>query len=165
MTEQTFQIHFLADFPDESYVIARWYFEEWAYTVPGVTPAQVHEKVLLKANSRHEFPLAFVVHDESNKLVATAELKIRENIDFPGYEHWLGGVYVEDSGRGKGYAAALVARAQNHVSQLGISKLFLQCEQHNEALYWKYGFRPLHHALHNGIQTTIMVWQSSQLDF
>ncbi|ELU50211.1 hypothetical protein B878_19360 [Vibrio campbellii CAIM 519 = NBRC 15631 = ATCC 25920] len=28
MTEQTFQIHFLADFPDESYIIARWYFDE-----------------------------------------------------------------------------------------------------------------------------------------
>ena len=110
MTEQTFQIHFLADFPDESYIIARWYFDEWAYTVSGVTPAQVHEKVLLKANSRHEFPLAFVVHDENNKLVATAELKIRENIDFPEYEHWLGGVYVEDSARGKGYAAALVLK-------------------------------------------------------
>ncbi|WP_255900301.1 GNAT family N-acetyltransferase [Vibrio campbellii] len=65
---------------------------------------------MLKANSRHEFPLAFVVHDENNKLVATAELKIRENIDFPEYEHWLGGVYVEDSARGKGYAAALVLK-------------------------------------------------------
>ena len=163
MAERAFQVHFLADFPHESVLIAQWYFDEWAYTVPGVTPAQVREKVLLKANSRHAFPLSFVVHDENNDLVAVAELKIRENIHFPEYEHWLGGVYVDTSSRGKGYAAALVAHAQNHVFQLGIPKLFLQCEPHNEALYLKCGFRPLHKASHNGVQTIIMVWESSEL--
>ncbi|GLR04065.1 GNAT family N-acetyltransferase [Vibrio hyugaensis] len=163
MSEPNFKIHFLADFPHASSLIAQWYFDEWAYTVPGVTLSQVQEKVLLKANSRHGFPLAFVLHDDCNQLAAVAELKIRENIHFPEYEHWLGGVYVDSSSRGKGYAAALVARAQNHVFQLGIEKLFLQCEAHNQALYVKYGFRPLHIAIHNEVDTTIMVWESSEL--
>ena len=163
MVEQTFRIHFLADFPHKSNLIAQWYFDEWAYTVPGVTPSQVQDKVLLKANSRHEFPLAFVLHDERNKLAAVAELKIRENVHFPEYEHWLGGVYVESSSKGKGYAAALVTRAQSHVFQLGVAKLFLQCEARNQALYIRYGFRPLHKADNNGVETTIMVWESSKL--
>ncbi|PQJ49169.1 GNAT family N-acetyltransferase [Vibrio jasicida] len=161
MSGPNFNIHFLADFPDETSIIAQWYFDEWAYTVPGVTPSQVQEKVLLKANSRREFPLAFVLHDEYNKLAAVAELKIRENVHFPEYEHWLGGVYVEFSSRGKGYAAALVTHAQNHVLQLCIAKLFLQCEAHNQALYVRHGFRPLHKANHNGVETTIMVWESA----
>ncbi|MGY3571888.1 GNAT family N-acetyltransferase [Vibrio paucivorans] len=150
-------ITYLAQHPHECEKIARWYFDEWGYTVPNITIDRVLEKVTQKAQNVEAFPLALVAHDDQ-QLVAVAELKIREHVDYPEYEHWLGGVYVAEQGRGKGYAAALIEKAKQHVRQLGIERLYLQCEQHNIDLYKKYGFTILHNAIHNGVETQIMVW-------
>ena len=152
-------ISFLADHPHESAQIAQWYFDEWGHRDQRTTYEHVLEKISLKAISRQAFPLAIVIHDQGN-LVAVAELKFQENKGFPQYEHWLGGVYVPESERGKGYAAVLISKAKAHVETLGITALYLQCQEHNLNLYLKYGFRTLHEASHNGVKTTIMVWNN-----
>ena len=82
MTEQTFQIHFLADFPDESYVIARWYFEEWAYTIPGVTPAQVHEKSCLRLTADTNFHSHLLFMMKTTSLSRPQNLRSERTLTF-----------------------------------------------------------------------------------
>ncbi|RYE54474.1 MAG: GNAT family N-acetyltransferase [Sphingobacteriales bacterium] len=154
------KITFLADMPEESLKIAQWYFDEWGYTVPGITVEMVHEKVLDKSRSRTDIPLIFIIH-EDKELVGVTELKLRENKHFPEYEHWVGGVYVSPNYRGQGYASALISKAKTHTSDLGIKSLYLQCEDHNIDLYLKHDFKVLHNSEHNSVKTTIMVHDKS----
>jgi len=154
------EILFLADMPNESLKIAQWYFDEWAYTVPGVTVDMVHQKVLDKSKNRMEIPLILLVH-EDKELAGVAELKLRENLNHPEYEHWIGGVYVSPGLRGKGYASALISKAKSHAIELGIKSLYLQCEDHNIDLYLRHDFKILHNSEHNSVKTTIMVHDTS----
>ena len=97
---------------------------------------------------------------KGDELCACADLKLRENKHHPEYEHWIGGVYVEENYRGKGYAAALLKKAKEQVIKLNIDKLYLQSEDKNIMLYVKHGFDVLQESEHNGVITTIMVWQN-----
>ncbi|MBB3166839.1 GNAT family N-acetyltransferase [Simiduia aestuariiviva] len=154
------KISYLADNPKDAKLIAKWYFDEWGHTIPSITEEMVLKKVSLKAKNRIDFPLIITIH-ENQDLVAAAELKFREHIDYPQYEHWVGGVYVVKNKRGKGYAKALVSKAQEHVAALKIEHLYLQCEDHNKGLYEKLGFKPIHAAVHNGVETTIYVYKAT----
>lgn len=104
----------LADHPEAVPVIAQWYFNQWGHEIPGLTLDTLISKVREKARNRIDFPLAITLH-EGDELVAVAELKFRENQNHPEYEHWLGGVYVSESHRGKGYLSVLVDRAKLQV--------------------------------------------------
>lgn len=152
-------ISFLADRPEYAKQIAQWYYDEWGRSVPDVTVETIHEKVLEKSLSRKQFPLSLVLH-EDQELLATAELKFREHKSYPEYEHWIGGVYVHPDHRGKGLSNLIVAEAKAHVLALGIKLLYLQCEEHNIALYRKHGFKELLKTEHLDVTTTIMVWET-----
>ncbi|EOW9664334.1 GNAT family N-acetyltransferase [Vibrio parahaemolyticus] len=154
------EITLLADHPHEANKIAQWYYNEWAHTAQNVTEEMVREKVAEKSINRNEIPLAIVIHD-NNELVGVAELKYRENRNYPEYEHWLGGVFVNPPNRGNGISNLLVSEAKGKAVSLGIKQLYLQCESHNVALYKKHGFKELHQASHHDISTTIMVWVSA----
>ena len=154
------KVSFLADRPEESIKIAQWYFDEWGYTVPGVTVDMVHKKVLEKSQNRTNIPLIFMIH-ENQVLVGVAELKLRENKNFPEYENWVGGIYVSPDHRGKGHASTLISKAKSHAKKLGIRSLYLQCEDHNIDLYLKHDFEILHNVEHNAVKTTIMVHHTS----
>jgi len=151
------EVSLLADCPDCYKQIAKWYFDEWASLVPNAKLGEVEEKVLARAANRTDIPLAFVVHNKG-ALVGAADLKFRENADYPEYEHWLGGVYVDRQHRGQGVASVLIEYAKRHALKLAIPRLYLQCESHNIALYQKAGFVCLHQAKHHKMETTIMYW-------
>ena len=150
----------LADHPHEVNKIAMWYYNEWAHSFPSVTEAMVYENVAEKSINRDEIPLAIVVHD-ANELIGVAELKFHENKNYPEYEHWLGGVFVEPSKRSNGVSSLLISEAKKRATKLGVSKLYLQCESHNLSLYKKHDFKELHQAVHHDISTTIMVWAAA----
>lgn len=154
------QVSLLADFPESYKQIAKWYFDEWASLVPNATLEDVEKKVLARSANRADIPLAFVVHSKG-QLVAAADLKFRENANYPEYEHWLGGVYVDSAHRGQGIAYVLIEYAKRHARKLAIPTLYLQCESHNIALYQKAGFVCLHQAKHHNMDTTIMSWDVS----
>ena len=147
----------LADHPEAVPVIAQWYFNQWGHEIPGLTLDTLISKVREKARNRIDFPLTITLH-EGDELVAVAELKFRENQNHPEYEHWLGGVYVSESHRGKGYLSVLVDRAKLQVKQLKIDHLYLQCDPEHLGLYQKQGFTPLHKATHGELSTWIMRW-------
>ncbi len=151
------EITLLADHPHEAEKIAQWYYGEWAYVFPNITVNMVLEKVVEKSVNRTEIPLAIVIHDNS-ELVGVAELKIRENANYPQYEHWLGGVFVDPLSRGSGIGGLLISEAKSKAVSLGVNDLYLQCESHNVDLYKKHDFKELHQAEHHGILTTIMRW-------
>lgn len=153
----------LADYPHYAKQIAEWYFSEWGSLVPGSTLESVENKVKERAVQGEHIPFGLVVHHQG-ELLAAADLKFRENTNYPEYEHWLGGVYVNPSYRGQGITRLLIERAKSEANRLGVEQLYLQCESHNIALYQKYGFTPLHTAKHHEADTTIMVWQAVNVD-
>jgi putative hydrolase of the HAD superfamily len=152
-------IYPLADHPNQVDKVATWYYDEWAQHFPNVTKAMLCENIAKMAIYRDAFPFAIIVinHDE---LVAVAELKFYENINYPEYKHWLGGVFVAPEKRGNGISNLLITEAKNRAKRLGVKKLYLQCERHNLLLYKKHGFIKLHDAFHHEIATSIMVWVS-----
>ncbi|CAM3670759.1 Acetyltransferase (GNAT) family protein [Vibrio aerogenes CECT 7868] len=151
------EVSFLADYPQYAEQIAHWYFEQWGYLVPEITIGTVKENVLRKAQSRNDIPLIFVIHQQ-DKPIGAIELKYRENANHPDYEHWIGGVYVSPEFRGKGVAGHLLETAKKHARQLGLTKLYLQCEDDYIGLYRKYGFHALHRTNHGVMSTTVMLW-------
>lgn len=152
------EVSFLADHPQESEKIAQWYYDEWAESGSKFSLDAIYENVREKSSSKHDFPLAFIVH-ETGELVGVAELKYRESKNYPEYEHWVGGVYVCPNNRNKGYSSALISRAKQHAASLCINLLYLQCDAVHIPLYTKHGFKVLRESEHFGDITTIMAWQ------
>ncbi|QIA66055.1 GNAT family N-acetyltransferase [Vibrio astriarenae] len=154
------KISLLTDHPEAVTTIAQWYFDEWAHTAPHITLDTVIEKVTEKASNRNKIPLAIIAHVEDH-LAGVLELKIRENKNYPDYEHWIGGVYTHSAYRRQGIAGALIHRAKEMACGMGVKKLYLQCESFNIAFYKKLGFELLHTAQHHNVETTIMVWDTN----
>ncbi|MCF7484202.1 GNAT family N-acetyltransferase [Vibrio sp. J1-1] len=150
------EISLLADHQQYVSKIANWYFDEWASKVPNVTVEMVQNDIGLKA-SNTGIPFNLVAH-EHGELIGTLELKLRENKNYPEYEHWVGGVYVPISKRGNGVAKALLNKAKEIAVKHGVARLYLQCENHNVGLYNGQGFKALHQSTSNNLETTIMVW-------
>ncbi|UIP29873.1 GNAT family N-acetyltransferase [Photobacterium sp. TLY01] len=154
------EISLLADCPSEAPKIAKWYYDEWARMAPNVTEEMVLEKVIEKSVNRNQIPLSFVAHIDS-ELAGVLELKVRENKNYPEYENWVGGVYTNPKYRGKGIASKLLESAKEKAIDIGVKKLYLQCESFNVSLYLNHGFSVLHQAQHHDIETTIMVWEAA----
>jgi len=154
------EISLLADHPHEAAKIAKWYYDEWARIAPNITEEMVLEKVIEKSVNRGKIPLSLVAH-LNGELVGVLELKIRENINYPEYEHWVGGVFTHHSHRCKGVAHSLLESAKQKAVSIGVKKLYLQCESFNIDFYLNHGFKVLHQAQHHEIETTIMLWEAS----
>ena len=150
----------LADYPDQAHKIAHWYYNEWACHAPNVSESMVLKNVIENANNRDSLPLSIIVR-KNNQMVGVAELKYRENKNFPDYVHWLGGVFVDPAYRSCGIANLLIADVQGKALSLGINRLYLQCETHNVALYKKQGFQALHLANNNDKSVVIMSWEAT----
>lgn len=156
MQKNNTSLKFLADAPELSATIAKWYYDEWGSDENEITFDYIHDLVINKASNKNQLPLSIIlmVNDE---LAGVAELKYRENKNHPEYTHWLGGIYVDSKFRGLGLSAQLIERAKQVAKELALKDLYLQAEPHNVALYEKHGFRQLHEAEHAGIKTIIML--------
>ncbi|WP_133406924.1 GNAT family N-acetyltransferase [Parashewanella tropica] len=150
------QVAYLADHQEYVSTIAKWYYDEWGNNGKTFTYDFIYNLGLSRSKNKGKLPYSFIIED-NNALVGVAELKYRENKHHPEYEHWVGGVYVCPNQRGKGYANILISKAKQLARELGIEQLYLQCDEHNIALYQKHGFVALHEAEHFGDITTIMV--------
>lgn len=136
-------------------IVAKWYFDEWLSSVPNVTIDRVENK-LAKAINRETAPLMVLAKDDDH-LLGAAELKIREMDIYPQYEHWLGGVYVEESARGQGVGKALTLDVINRARKAGIGKLYLQTESLSGGLYADCGFKPIEEVEYKGYRVLVMV--------
>ena len=101
---------FLADRVDAIPIIAKWYHDEWGHLVQDSSIERTRDRIEDYMN-RDEIPFILVATND-NDLVGAAQLKHREMAEmFPDKEHWLGGVYVAASHRGKGYGSQIVEQS------------------------------------------------------
>ncbi|WP_404408134.1 GNAT family N-acetyltransferase [Pseudidiomarina marina] len=149
-------IKFLAEVPESSHVIAKWYFDEWGALDESITLEYMHDVVRKKIANKDQIPLSLVVFVDDD-IAGVAELKFHENKNFPEYTHWLGGIFVPPQYRGIGLASKLINKAKAVAEELNVKQLYLQTEPKNISLYESHNFKQLHTAEHMGIQTTIMV--------
>lgn len=144
----------LADRPEGVGKIARWYFDQWAHEVPGMTLEKVAARVATLTS--RQGPPMLVLAEEAGELVGAAELKLREMDIYPQYEHWLGGVYVEASQRGRGVGALLVEGVLARARAAGIETLYLQTEDLGGGLYRRHGFEPIEEVVYKGHRVLVM---------
>lgn len=145
----------LADEPNAANKVAQWYFDEWCRDTGRYSFEEVLEKVSASIN-RDRAPL-IVLAKESDTLLGSAELKIREMDNYPQYEFWLGGVYVAKPFRGKGIGSALVVEVIKRAQEFGIKKLYLQTENLSGGLYSEHGFEPIEQTGSKGLTVLVMV--------
>jgi len=145
----------LADEPNAAITVAQWYFDEWCKDTGRHRFEFVQEQVSAAIN-RDQAPL-IVLAKESDTLLGSAELKIREMDAYPQYEFWLGGVYVVEPARGKGIGSALVKEVIKRAKELEIEKLYLQTENLSGGLYTEHGFEPIEQKKSKGVTVLIMV--------
>jgi GNAT superfamily N-acetyltransferase len=145
---------FLADKKEEIPKLAQWYFDEWGSYVEDSSVVSFTSKLNEYLN-RGDIPL-IILAIESGKVVGAAQLKFREMTIYPDKEHWLGGVYVASSNRGKGIAAALVKQIEEVAINLGVRKLYLQTENLTGGLYARLGWQPIEFVNYRGVDVVVM---------
>ena len=145
----------LADDPSAADTVVTWYFDQWCRDTGRYSEDFVRQQVVSSTN-RDKAPL-MVLAKAHGQLVGAAELKIREMANYPQYEFWVGGVYVDEPYRGQGIAAQLVREVMARARVAGIEQLYLQTEALTGGLYAGLGFRPLEQADSKGVQVVIMV--------
>ena len=147
------QLTLLADRPQAAQQVAGWYFETWGRHVPGVTLESELEKV--RGYMGRETPLLVLALDD-DEVVGCAAFKIREMPQFPDFEHWLGGVFVDPSQRGRGVAGELVLDVLRRARRAGVEQLYLQTEDLTGGLYGRLGFEPLQEVDNRGRRVLVM---------
>jgi len=142
----------LADCPNSLDQIANWYFEEWVEK-EGVPKAEL--KADLRRFVSTDISSCAVCGFHQGRLVSTAQLKLRENKNFPNFVHWIGGVYVDNAYRGSGAGSGVVRHAISIAEARGVVELYLQTEKTDGGLSPELGFKPVCTAKHGGSDVTI----------
>ncbi|NQZ07992.1 MAG: GNAT family N-acetyltransferase [Algicola sp.] len=145
----------LADEPSAAATVATWYFNEWCKDTGRYDKDEVEKKVY--ASTNRDKPPLLVLAKEDDTLIGAAELKFREMDIYPQFEHWIGGVYVDENHRGKGVAFKLVSEVIAKARSVGVKKLYLQTEDLSGGLYARMGFKPIEEADSNGVKVLVMV--------
>jgi len=135
------QCRLLADLPSAIPLVARWYYEEWGRDLPD-NSAEICAAWLAPQVNRERAPLHLIALD-GRTVLGTAALKLREMVEFPDREHWLGGVFVAAEHRGRGVAAQLTRFALECAPRIGVRELFLQTDRLDGGLYARAGFEPI----------------------
>lgn len=148
------QIELLADNLDAIASVAKWYVHEWQDDQSQASVERACASILTFTN-RHRPPL-LILAKEKEEVIGAAELKFREMEIFPDFEHWIGGVYVEQSHRGQGIGRALVCDLVQRAEKAGISRLYLQTVDLTGGLYSDIGFRPVKETDHRDRRVLVM---------
>ena len=148
------QCRLLADSPSAIPLVARWYYDEWGRDLPD-NSAEICAAWLAPQVNRERAPLHLIAV-ESAVVLGTAALKLREMVEFPEREHWLGGVFVAPEHRGRGVAAALTRFALECAKRIGVRELFLQTDRLDGGLYARAGFEPVERVQSEGHDVLVM---------
>jgi GNAT superfamily N-acetyltransferase len=144
----------LTDLPSALPTISAWYFGHWGHLIPGETLAATEARQRSYLNPEG-IPLIVIALD-GEEVVGAAQLKFREMDIYPTREHWLGGVFVRPTHRGKELASRLVTRAADIAQSLQVRSLFLQTERLDGGLYARLGWKPCEQVTYKGIRVLVM---------
>jgi len=148
----------LADRPDAIPVISGWYLDEWSHLLLGDANERPRDRVENYMN-RDTIPFILLAIDDNN-LIGAAQLKFREMAEmFPDKEHWLGGVYIASSHRGRGYGSQLVEQIVKMAPRFGVKTLYLQTEALDGGLYARLGWMPFAKVTNRGQDVLVMELQ------
>ncbi len=142
-----------ADAPERQH-LAQWYHADWGQHA-GLTVEQELQR-LNPPQDAEGFPHLIAAFDDG-QVVGAVQLKRREMLAFPQYEHWLGSVFVADSHRGRGLAGGLVEQAAAQAVRIGVTDLYLQTEALDGGLYARLGWKPLQEADNRSLRVLVMV--------
>jgi GNAT superfamily N-acetyltransferase len=144
---------FLADHEDAIPTIAGWYFAEWGHITK--LSAEAVAAKMRDALNRDKIPL-FVLAVEGEEILGVAGLKCREMPIYPDKEHWIGGVFVPPTHRGKGIASRLAKRIVEIAGSLGVRTLHLQTSKLNGGLYARLGWVASEQVNYRGLDVLVM---------
>jgi GNAT superfamily N-acetyltransferase len=143
----------LSEVPESIGLLARWYWEEWARH-DGVSIARV-EKMLQKYLSGGR-EASIVCGFLAGNLVCGAQLKERENKNYPQFQDWVGGAFVHKDHRNQGYGGLVIQETIRHAISLGVETLYLQTVRKDGGLYSVLGFSPVCETRHGRYDVLIM---------
>lgn len=149
----SFQLTFLADYPQFVPTIAEWIFDEWGHQDPENSLKNSVARLQSRLNTNTP-PIALVGLLDG-KPIACSSIKIRELDPFPQYTHWLGSVYVLSEFRNKGIGTAVVEISSQIAAKLGLRELYLYTHSH-EDFYTHLGFTPVERPLLQSRKIVIM---------
>ncbi len=129
-------------------------FKEWGHLRAGNSPAKITDKLNDYLNT-DKVPLAILAFNET-ELIGAAQLKYREMSIYPNKEHWLGGVYVSKTHRGKRVAEKIILEVISVAKKLDVFKLYLQTENLSGGLYRRLGWLPLEQVNYRGLDVLVM---------
>ncbi|QYK01441.1 GNAT family N-acetyltransferase [Shewanella psychrotolerans] len=147
----------LADNPNATSTIASWYYHQWGHLSADRTLETVQSSLSDYLN-RDTLPLILMLCRDDEP-VAVAQLRFQENPDYPKDSHWLGGVFVKQSERGKRLGNKIIQLAIEKARTMNITTLYLQTESHNIKLYRQQGWQQIDTQDNHGITISIMVNQ------
>lgn len=145
----------LADKPDAIPQIAQWYSDEWGYLGDGRTTDALELKLRTYLN-RDKLPL-MVLAKGRETLIAVGQLRYQEMDTYPPDSHWIGGVYVEQTHRGRGIAQHLLENIISIARKQGITRLYLQTEDITGGLYARMGWTAIEEVTYHGVDVLVMV--------
>ncbi len=149
------KFEFLADRQDAIPVVAKWYFEEWGYNVPGNSISASIDRITRKVNREH--PPLHILAVEDEKVIGVAQLKLHEMDIYPDREFWLGGLFVTPKFRGEGIGLALANKIAMISADFGIKELYLQTEALDGGLYQQIGWHLIETVRYKGVHVAVMV--------
>jgi GNAT superfamily N-acetyltransferase len=146
---------FLADRKDAIPVVAKWYFEEWGYHVPGNSIDQTIVRITGKLDC-NKLPL-YILAIEDKRVLGVAQLKQYEMDIYPEKEFWLGGLFVSPIARGRGIGSSLANKITTVAASLNVKEIYLQTEALDGGLYHQLGWQPIETVRSKGFDVTVMV--------
>jgi len=148
------ELELLADNKKAIPIIANWYFEEWGHLKEGNTLAKFTESLGDYLNA-DKIPL-IVLALEAGEVLGVAQLKYREMDIYPEKEHWLGGVYVAKTHRGKKIAEKVIGELVLIAQKLGVQTLHLQTQHPSGGQYTRLGWKPIEKVNYHGVDVLVM---------
>lgn len=153
MIENVEIVH-LAVCPEVVPTLASWVAGEWGAVLPGVTFGDLVAR-FEAATVPGRIPETFVAR-EDGRPIGMASLVAEDMSTRPDLSPWLASVYVIPQARRRGVGSALVRRAMDAMTRLGIDRLYLFTPD-QVPFYRRLGWEPLARTRYRGEDVQIMV--------
>jgi GNAT superfamily N-acetyltransferase len=135
--------------------LAKLLHEEWGDFSPWSSVGLIEQR-LLEASLDEVAPCAFLALSDTDDILGTASIKLRELADHLDKIHWIGEVFIRKDLRGQGIGSQLIRHCLQYAFANKIAKLFLYTPD-QQALYRRFGWETIADITVNGEMVSIMV--------